>query len=118
MKTLLRWIALAPLAAALLVFALVNRPDTTVTFDPFGGNSAALTFTQPLFVMLGSAGMIGVAAGGIATWLAQGRRRRAARQALAELARLRAENERLNAAARNKVTPLAIARSGESRTAA
>jgi uncharacterized integral membrane protein len=118
MKTLLKWIVLAPLAAVLLVFALVNRQAVTVTFDPFDGTSPALAVTAPLFVVLGLAAMIGVIIGGIATWFGQARHRRAARQARAELERLRAENARLSAAARERVTPLAIPRAEAQRSAA
>lgn len=117
MKTLLKWIVLAPLAAALLVFALVNRQDVTVAFDPFG-NSPALTKTWPLFVWLGLAAMIGVVIGGVATWFGQARHRRAARQARVELERLKAENQRLSAAAHEKVAALAIPRSEMQRSAA
>ena len=118
MKTLLKWIVLAPLAAALLVFALVNRQDVTVAFDPFGGNSPALAVTLPLFVVLGLAAMIGVVIGGVATWFGQARHRRAARQARVELERLKAENQRLSAAAHEKVAALAIPRSEMQRSAA
>lgn len=118
MKTLLKWIVLAPLAAVLLVFALVNRRDVIVTFDPYGGNSPALTINAPLFVVLGVAAMIGVVIGGIATWFGQRRHRRAARQARAELARLKAENDRLAAAAREKIAAPALPRGEAQRSAA
>ena len=108
MKAALKWIVLVPLGAVLLVFALVNRQDVTVTFDPFGGTAPALAVTLPLFVGLGIAAMIGVVAGSIATWFGQAHHRRAARRARAEIARLGAENERLAGAARNKVAARAI----------
>jgi uncharacterized integral membrane protein len=118
MKTFLKWVVLAPFAAVLLVFALVNRQSVTVSFDPFGGTPPALAANAPLFIALGVAAMIGVVAGGIATWFAQGRHRRAARQARAEAQRLRAENERLSASARAKLTPLAPPRGELPRSAA
>lgn len=102
MKALLKWIALAPLAAVLVTFAVINRQPVTVTFDPFGGGRVPLAVTAPLFVVLGVAAMIGVIAGGIATWFGQARHRRIARRARAEIERLRAENERLAAVAREK----------------
>jgi uncharacterized integral membrane protein len=107
MKNALKWVVLTPLAVVLLIFALINRQTVTVSFDPFGGTPPAFAVTAPLFVVLGLAAMIGVIAGGIATWFAQGRHRRAARQARAEAQRLRTENERLAAAARAKATALA-----------
>jgi uncharacterized integral membrane protein len=117
-KNLLKWIVLTPLVAVLLVFALVNRESVTVTLDPFGGSPPALSVTAPLFVVLGLAAMVGVVAGGIATWFAQGRHRRAARQARAEAERLRMENDRLAAAQRAKITPIAAARAELPRSAA
>jgi uncharacterized integral membrane protein len=117
MKNALKWIVLAPLAVVLLVFALHNRQHVTVSFDPFG-NSPALAVPLPLFVALGLAAMIGVFVGGIATWFGQARHRRAARQARAEIERLRAENQRLSAAMRDKAAALALAHSGAQRSAA
>jgi uncharacterized integral membrane protein len=117
MKTALKWIVLAPLAAVLLVFALVNRQAVTVAFDPFDSNSPALAVTLPLFAVLGLAAMIGIVIGGVATWFGQARHRRAARQARAELDRLKAENQHLSAAAREKAAALA-APHGEARRSA
>jgi uncharacterized integral membrane protein len=92
MKNLLKLIVLAPVALLLLVFAFANRHFVTVSFDPFvGGDIAAFAITAPLFVILILAMMIGVLAGGVATWLAQGKYRRAARQYRAEVERLRGE---------------------------
>ena len=118
MKTALKWIVLVPLAAVVLVFALANRQAVTVTFDPFGGSSRGLAVTLPLFVVLGLAAMIGVLTGGIATWFGQAHYRRAARRARIELDRLRAENERLAAVAREKVMTPAIPRGEARRNAA
>jgi uncharacterized integral membrane protein len=92
MKNLLKFIVLAPVAILLLVFAFANRHVVTVSFDPFvEGDIAAFAITAPLFLILILAMMVGVLAGGAATWLAQGKYRRAARHSRAEAERLRGE---------------------------
>jgi uncharacterized integral membrane protein len=87
-----------PLAAILIVFAVANRHIVTVSLDPFDGSDPALAVSMPLFLVLIVVALIGVVAGGTATWLRQGRWRRAARnhqadarEAKAELAALRAQ---------------------------
>ena len=45
----------------------------------------------PLFVVVFATLMLGVLIGGFASWIGQGRHRRAARQARAEVERLRAD---------------------------
>jgi uncharacterized integral membrane protein len=100
MKKLLKLIVLAPIAILLLIFAFANRHIVTVSFDPFAeGDIPAFALTAPLFLVLILAIMFGVVAGGAATWLTQGRYRRAARDSRAEAEQLRLETERLRAEA-------------------
>src|SRR5450432_1899639 len=99
MKNLLKFIVVAPIAVVLLVFAVANRHLVTISFDPFsGGDIPNFAITAPLFLILILAIMIGVLAGGAATWLAQGKYRRAARASRAEVERLRSEAQALRAA--------------------
>jgi len=92
MRALLKFIVVAPVAILVLFFAFANRRTVTVSFDPFASDdAAAFAFAAPLFLVLIVTLMLGVALGGVATWLGQGRFRRAARQARAELDRLRSE---------------------------
>ena len=86
----LKFLVLAPFAALILVFAFANREAVTIFFDPFGVTGLAPT-TAPKFVVLLIAVAVGVVAGGMMTWIGQGKHRRAAREAQAEAARLRAE---------------------------
>ena len=87
---LLKYLILAPAAALILVFAFANREPVTIYFDPIGGHGLdpvqAPEYAALLLVMA-----LGVVAGSAATWIGQGPRRRAARQAEAEAARLRQE---------------------------
>jgi uncharacterized integral membrane protein len=99
MKTFLKWAALAPVLAIVLVFSVVNRQPVRVIFDPFGGANSGLSATVPLFLALFAAAILGVFLGGAAAWIGQARHRRGERAAQAELARLRVERDRLAAQA-------------------
>ncbi len=86
-------VVLVPLALVLVAFAVANRQDVTVSLDPFSGDVPAASLTEPLFVILLLALIVGVVVGGIATWLRQARWRRAARRFEREAAILRSEVE-------------------------
>lgn len=86
-----------PLGLLFVVFAVANRHFVTVSFDPFNSRDPSIALAMPLFAVIILVAILGVLAGGIATWLRQGYWRRAARlheadarQARAELADLRA----------------------------
>ena len=88
---------LIPLGLVFLVFAVANRHFVTVSFDPFNSTDPSIAVTLPLFVVIIAVAILGVVAGGSATWFRQRRWRRAARhheadarQARAQLADLRA----------------------------
>ncbi len=86
-------------AVVLLGFAFANRDFVTVSFDPFASrDNAALSIAAPLFVVAIVAAMFGVVAGAFATWLSQGRHRRASRQSRLEADKWRAQAEALKAA--------------------
>jgi Tfp pilus assembly protein FimT len=72
-----------------------------VSFDPFNSTTPAVAVTLPLFVVIIAVAIIGVAAGGMATWFRQRRWRRAARQheADARQARTQLADLRANSAA-------------------
>jgi len=95
MKTFLKWLILTPIAVLIVTFAIVNRQVVPVVLDPFGSDIPGLRFEAPLFFVMFACGMAGVVAGGIATWFAQGRHRRALRDARADVAHLRAEADRM-----------------------
>lgn len=98
MKTLFRLLVILPLAVLLLVFALANRHSVNLSFDPFIGTEFHLPdLYLPLFIPLLAAGMVGVITGGIVTWFTQGRHRKAARAAKAQVADLQDEAKKLRA---------------------
>ncbi len=95
----LRVAILALVAIVLLGFAFANRDFVTVSFDPFAAiDNAAFSITAPLFVVVIVAAMLGVVAGASATWLSQGRHRKAARQSRMEADKWRAQAQALKSA--------------------
>ena len=79
-----------------VTFAVANRHFVTVSFDPFNSVDPSIKVSLPLFVLIIAVAILGVVAGGTATWFGQRRWRRAARQheadartAKAQLAELR-----------------------------
>ena len=80
-----------PLGIFFVIFAVANRHLVTVSFDPFNSATPTVAVTLPLFVVIIAAAMLGVVAGGMATWFRQGRFRRAARQHEAEARRMRTQ---------------------------
>jgi uncharacterized integral membrane protein len=95
MKTFLKWLILTPIAIVIVAFAIMNRQIVPVVIDPFGSDVPGLRFEAPLFFVMFACGVIGVVAGGVATWFSQGRHRRALRDARADVAHLRAEVDRI-----------------------
>jgi uncharacterized integral membrane protein len=100
MLRLIKYLILAPVAVLLLAFAFANRDWVTVSFDPFasGDDAAAFSLSAPLFLVIVASIMIGVVAGGVSTWFAQGRHRREVRQFRVDADKLRAELQAAKAA--------------------
>ena len=92
---------LIPLGLFFIIFAVANRHLVTVSFDPFNSTYPTVAVTLPLFVLIIAVAIIGVVAGGSATWFRQRHWRRSARQheAEARAARSQLADLRANAAA-------------------
>jgi uncharacterized integral membrane protein len=88
-----------PLGLLFIVFAVANRHWVTVSFDPFNSINPSVAVSLPLFVVIIAVAILGVAAGGSATWFRQRRWRRAARQHEADARQARTEIADLRAAA-------------------
>ncbi|MBL8580955.1 MAG: DUF1049 domain-containing protein [Rhizobiaceae bacterium] len=73
-------VILIPLAIVLITLAVANRAPVAFTLDPFNPGNPALTVQLPLFVLLFLALALGLIVGSVATWIRQGRYRKAARQ--------------------------------------
>jgi uncharacterized integral membrane protein len=99
MRKFLTALVVIPLGVIFVVFAVANRHLVTVSFDPFNSTDPSVAVSLPLFVVIIAVAILGVAAGGMATWFRQRRWRRAARQHEADARRGRAEIADLRAAA-------------------
>src|ERR1700710_1754147 len=98
MRKFLTALVVIPLGLIFIVFAVANRHLVTVSFDPFNSTNPSVAVTLPLFVVIIVVAILGVAAGGSATWFRQRRWRRAARQHEADARQARAEAADLRAA--------------------
>jgi uncharacterized integral membrane protein len=104
LRKIMKGLVVVPLGLIFVIFAVANRHLVTVSFDPFNMNDRSFSTTLPLFIVIILVAILGVIAGGIATWLQQRRWRRAARsyeadarEAQLQLADLRANASRSNA---------------------
>jgi len=104
-----------PLALIFVVFAVANRHFVTMSFDPFNSVNPAVSVTLPLFVLIIAIAILGVIAGGLATWFGQRRWRRAARQheleartERAQLAELRSQAASMRAEPQQRALPGAL----------
>jgi uncharacterized integral membrane protein len=95
MKSILKWLLLLPVAAVIIVFSIYNRHGVDVMVDPSGIFHSGMKFTLPLYMVVFASMMIGVLAGGVASWMKQGKHRRAARDARSDARKLQDEAERL-----------------------
>jgi uncharacterized integral membrane protein len=91
MRKFFTGLVLIPLGLIFIVFAVANRHLVTVSFDPFNSSNPSFGVTLPLFVVIIVVAILGVVAGGSATWLRQRHWRRAARQHEAEVLQARAQ---------------------------
>ena len=103
-------LVLAPIALAMIAFAVANRHVVTISFDPFSSEHPAASLTLPLFALVIALLIVGVVVGGVAAWLGQGGGRRAARRFEREVAELRREVElhRRAAAPSHAIIPEAV----------
>jgi uncharacterized integral membrane protein len=91
MRKFLTALVVIPLGVFFVIFAVANRHLVTVSFDPFNSVTPTVAVTLPLFVVIIAFTMLGVLAGGMATWFRQGRWRRSARQHEAEARQMRTQ---------------------------
>jgi uncharacterized integral membrane protein len=96
-KFFVTWLVVIPLSLIFVVFAVANHHLVTVSFDPFNSTDPSVAIKLPLFVIIIAVAILGVLAGGTASWLRQRHWRRTARQHEAEAAAVRAELANLRA---------------------
>jgi uncharacterized integral membrane protein len=94
-----------------VTFAVANRHFVTVSFDPFNSVNPSVAASMPLFALIIAVAILGVIAGGVATWFGQRRWRRAARQHEADARTAKAQLTELRSqalAARSEAQRLAL----------
>lgn len=90
------WSLLAfPAAAVLIALAVANRHSVTLKLDPFKPEAPVLALDMPFYAYLFAALFAGIALGGIAVWLGQGKWRKRLRERTSDAANWRAEAARL-----------------------
>jgi uncharacterized integral membrane protein len=98
MRRFLSLLILLPLAIVIIALSVANRAPVSLSLDPFDAAAPVISVRAPLFVFLFLALALGVLIGGVATWLRQGKWRRAARHERHTAERQRQELERLRTA--------------------
>jgi uncharacterized integral membrane protein len=94
MRGVARAIVFIPLALVAIALAIANKEPVPVSYDPF---SADFKIYAPLFLVVFASLILGVLLGGVATWFAQGRHRRAERMHRRDVERLRSDIDRMRA---------------------
>ena len=91
MLRFIKLIVLVPIAVILVVLSVANRHFVTLALNPFRPDDTLLSLSLPLFVFLFIALMVGVVLGSLATWFAQGKYRKQARDEAHEARKWREE---------------------------
>jgi uncharacterized integral membrane protein len=94
-RKLILALVVVPLGVILVALAVVNRKPVELLLDPFGGAEPNFSLQAPLFLFLLGAFAVGLVAGGIATWLGQGKWRRTAKVEAREARQWRRQADRL-----------------------
>ena len=94
-RKLILALVVVPLGVVLVALAVVNRKPVELILNPFGAAEPGLSLQAPLFLLLLGGFALGLVAGGIATWLGQGKWRRTAREEAREARQWRRQADRL-----------------------
>ncbi len=105
MKTVFKALVLVPIALVVVLFSVANRASVRVSFDPISRDVPVLAFDVPLFAVVLAALAVGVLIGGFASWLTQGKHRKAARRNRREAEALRSETQMLRAVVPDSALP-------------
>ncbi|MFC5420208.1 Protein of unknown function [Bosea sp. CRIB-10] len=105
MKAFFKALVLVPVALIVVLFSVANRAPVRVSLDPISRDAPALALDLPLFAVILAAIALGILIGGFASWLAQGKHRKAARVNRREADKLRSEAQSLRAAVPDSALP-------------
>ena len=107
MKRLLSWLFGLPALIILLLFALANRHVVTLSLDPLTPDDPMIAISMPLWAVLFLGILLGLVAGGVATWVRQSKWRRKARACQRDLEMERLARKRLEERATKAAAPAA-----------
>ena len=102
-RRVINWAIGLPVAAIVIAFCVANRQWIEVSFDPFSTSAPFATMFIPLWALFFAGIFFGLISGWIACWFAQGKWRRAARQARADLQSAQDEAQRLRREHQNQL---------------
>ena len=105
MKRLLSWLFGLPALIILLLFALANRHMVTLSLDPLTPDDPMIAITLPLWAVLFLGILLGLLAGGVATWVRQSKWRKKARACQRDLEMERLARKRLEERALKPAAP-------------
>ena len=91
MRRILRWVVGVPIAFLVIGFAVANRRFVTLSLDPFSQAAPSVYIDLPLWILFFFGIFVGLIVGWVAAWWAQGKHRKAAREARLEVGRLQTE---------------------------
>lgn len=91
MRRILRWAVGLPIAILVISFAVANRRWVTLSLDPFSQEAPKLSMDLPLWLLFFLGILVGLIIGWVGSWFAQGKHRKAARDARAEAGAMQAE---------------------------
>jgi hypothetical protein len=89
--TILKWVILLPIFAAIVLLAVANDQSVTVNLNPFDKADSVLRAVLPLYQIGFLLFVLGVLFGGVIAWSGQRKHRRRLRQDQAALWQARAE---------------------------
>jgi uncharacterized integral membrane protein len=89
LRRILRWVIGLPIIILVMGFAIANRKWVDVSFNPFTQSLPSLP--MPLWFLLFIGIFMGLIIGWIGAWIAQGKHRKAAREARSEVSQLQRE---------------------------
>ncbi len=105
MKRILSWLIGLPVTVVLVAFAVANRTWIDISFDPLTPADPWLAVSAPIWSVLFAGIFLGLMTGWLAAWFNQGKHRKAARQARADLASANSENRKLQQAQPGALVP-------------
>ena len=91
MQRILRWLVGLPIVVLVVGFAIANRRWTTLSFDPFTQDAPRVSMELPLWLLFFIGIFVGLIVGWTGAWIAQGKHRKAARDARREALALQVE---------------------------